>query len=59
MDAGEEHGMAQASAGDLVAVGVRDTLDEAVFTQAPQIVGGLTGGNGLRAGRWPAEELAE
>ncbi len=59
MDAGEEHRVAQAGAGDLVAVGVRDAFDESVLTQSPQIVGGLTGGNGFRAGRWPAEELAE
>ena len=43
MDAGEEHGVAQAGAGDLVAVGARDALDEAVLTQPPQTVGGLTG----------------
>jgi len=33
MDAGEEHGVSQAGAGDLIAVGVRDALDEAVLTQ--------------------------
>ncbi len=31
VDAGEEHGVAQAGGGDLVAVGVRDALDEAVL----------------------------
>ena len=35
MDAGEEHGVAQASGGDLVAVRAGDPLDQAVLTQAP------------------------
>ena len=48
MDAGEEHGVAQAGAGDLVAVGVRDPFDQAMLTQPPQIVGGLAGGDDAR-----------
>jgi hypothetical protein len=35
--AGEEHGVAQPGVGDLVAVGVRDALDEAVLAHAPQV----------------------
>jgi hypothetical protein len=37
-------------------VGVRDAGDEVVLAEAPQVVGGLAGGD--RAW-WPAEEFAE
>ena len=53
VDAGEEHGVAQAGRGDLVAVGVRDPFDEAVLAQPAQVVGGLAGGD--RA--WRAAEV--
>ena len=53
MDAGEEHGVAQAGRGDLVTVGVRDPFDEAVLAEPAQIVGGLAGSD--RA--WPAAEV--
>jgi hypothetical protein len=43
VDAGEEHGVTQAGAGDLVAVGVRDAFDEAVLAKPAQVVGGLAG----------------
>ena len=43
-------------AGDLVAVGVRDALDEAVHAQPPQVVAHLPAGDGL--GRL-AEELRD
>ena len=43
MDADEEHGVAQAGAGDLVAVGVRDALDEAVLAQPAKVISGLAG----------------
>lgn len=52
--AGEEHGLGQSCAGDAVAVGVRDPLDEAVVFEAAQVVGGLSGCD--RAGR--AAEVA-
>jgi hypothetical protein len=54
--AGEEHGVPQPGVGDLVAVSVRDALDETVLAQPPQVVGGLAGGG--RAW-WLAEEFAE
>ena len=53
VDAGEEHGVAQAGRGDLVTVGVRDPFDEAVLAEPAQIVGGLAGSD--RA--WPAAEV--
>ena len=56
MDAGEEHGAAQAGGGDLVAVGAGDALDQAVLAEPAQVVGGLAGGD--RAGR-PAEVFGE
>ena len=48
MDAGEEHGGVQAGVGDLVAVAVRDPVDEAAGLESAQVVGGLAGGD--RAG---------
>ncbi|GAA1019650.1 hypothetical protein Aple_060470 [Acrocarpospora pleiomorpha] len=51
--------MTQAGLGDLVAVGVRDALDEAVFAEPPQVVGGLTGADRSRPVHWFAEEFGE
>ena len=59
MDAGEEHGVAQAGAGDLVAVGVRDALDEAVLAQPAEVVGGLAGCDESGAVGRAAEVFAE
>jgi len=46
----------QPGVGDLVAVGVREALDEAVLAQPPQVVGGRAGV--IVPGGWP-EELGE
>jgi hypothetical protein len=59
VDAGEEHGVAQAGAGDLVAVGVRDAFDEAVLAESAQVVGGLAGGDRSGAAGREAEVFAE
>ena len=45
VDAGEEHGAVRAGGGDLVAVGVRDALDESVLGEPAQVVGGQAGGD--------------
>ena len=47
MQAGEEQGLRDAGAGDLVAEGVRDALDEPVLAQPPEVVGDLPRGDGL------------
>jgi hypothetical protein len=47
VQAGEEQGLRDAGAGDLVAEGVRDALDEPVLAQAPEVVSHLPRGNGL------------
>lgn len=44
---GEEHGDAPAERSELVAVGVRESVDEALASEAAQIVGGLACGVGL------------
>jgi len=63
VDAGEEHGVPQAGAGDLVAVGVRDAFDEAVLAEPAKVVGGLAGcdrsGAVGRAGEVFAEQAAQ
>ncbi len=56
MDAGEEHGVAQAGGGDLVAVGVRDAFDQAVQAQPAEVVGGAPGRPGVAV---DAEQLRE
>jgi hypothetical protein len=53
---GEEQGVREAGAGDLVAEAVRDAFDEPVLAQAPQVIGHLPRGDGL--GRH-AEELRQ
>ena len=47
---GEEQRLVQAGGGDLVAVGVRDALDEAVQTKPAQVVAGAPGGPGIGVG---------
>ena len=44
MDGGDEHRGLQAVFGGSVAVGVRDTGDEAAHAQPAQVVGDLSGG---------------
>ena len=44
MDGGDEHRGVQAVFGGSVAVGVRDTGDEAAHAQPAQVVGDLSGG---------------
>ena len=46
---GEQQRVVQAGVGDLVAAGVRDAGDEAVFAEAAQVVGHLPGGDVLGA----------
>jgi hypothetical protein len=48
--AGEEQGVAEPGAGDLVAVGAGDALDEPVVAQAPEVVAELPAGHGLGGG---------
>jgi DNA-binding CsgD family transcriptional regulator len=56
VDAGEEHGVPEAGAGDLVAVGVRDTFDEAVFAEPENLA--MTSGNEQPSAATVVRELA-
>ena len=56
MEAGKEHRLGEPGTGDLVAVGVRDTLYEAVHAQPPQVIAHLPAGDGLGG---LAEELRD
>ncbi len=47
VEPGQEHRLGEPGAGDLVAVGVRDALDEAVHAQPPQVIAHLPAGDGL------------
>ena len=51
VDAGEEHGVAQAGVGDLVAVGAGDTLDQAVLAESAPAGGGRGTQRAVPAGR--------
>ena len=52
----EEHRVGQAGVGDLVAVGVRESGDQAVFAEPVQVVGGLAGDD---AGGWSGQVVGE
>src|SRR5450755_1848452 len=51
-DAGQDHRGVQAGAGDAVAVGAGDPLDELVAAEAAQVVGDLPGGDSRQAAQF-------
>jgi len=58
MDAGEDHRGVQAGAGDAVAVGAGDPLNQVVAAEPAQVVGDLPGGDSRQAAQ-PGDDLAQ
>ncbi len=55
VQAGEDHGGVQAGAGDAVAVGAGDPLDQVMAAEPAQVVGDLPGADGGQAAEFGGE----
>jgi hypothetical protein len=55
VQAGQDHGDVQAGAGETVAVGAGDPLDEVMAAEPAQVVGDLPGADGRQAAEFGGE----